>query len=115
MPSGGGTPLQLARDGGATARESPDGKFLYYAKSSTVPTTIWKVPAKAHFPFLFWRVRISVGVNDQPANIRHARIGEMRASQAPTVIILLSRFFRPSGRTSLAASSVTRGMPPKTW
>jgi dipeptidyl aminopeptidase/acylaminoacyl peptidase len=42
MPSAGGAPRQITRQGGFAALESPDGKFLYYAKSRTAPG-IWKV------------------------------------------------------------------------
>jgi Tol biopolymer transport system component len=41
MPSGGGEPLQVTRQGGGGAAfESRDGKFLYYVKSGQ----IWKIP-----------------------------------------------------------------------
>jgi Tol biopolymer transport system component len=40
MPSGGGAAVQVTRNGGGAAFESPDGKFVYYAKGSR----IWKVP-----------------------------------------------------------------------
>lgn len=33
MPAGGGEPVQLTRNGGWIGRESPDGKYLYYAPS----------------------------------------------------------------------------------
>jgi Tol biopolymer transport system component len=42
MPFEGGAARQITRKGGFAALESPDGKFLYYAKSRTAPG-IWKV------------------------------------------------------------------------
>ena len=44
MPSAGGAATQITRQGGLTATESPDGRFLYYAKRTLSPTTIWRVP-----------------------------------------------------------------------
>ena len=32
MRAAGGVPTQITRQGGLTATESPDGRFLYYAK-----------------------------------------------------------------------------------
>ena len=43
MPSTGGHAVQVTRHGGFAAFESPDGRFLYYAKGLTVPG-IWRVP-----------------------------------------------------------------------
>ncbi len=43
MPSAGGTATQITRQGGLTATESPDRRFLYYAKRTLSPTTIWRV------------------------------------------------------------------------
>src|SRR6266852_1622341 len=43
MPSTGGPPVQVTRSGGFAAFESPDGKFLYYAKGFNVPG-LWRVP-----------------------------------------------------------------------
>ena len=37
MPSTGGPAVQVTRQGGFAAFESPDGRFLYYAKGLTVP------------------------------------------------------------------------------
>jgi hypothetical protein len=45
MPAEGGSPaIQVTHGGGLAARESPDGRFLYYAKAPVVPTAIWRVP-----------------------------------------------------------------------
>jgi hypothetical protein len=44
MPAAEGVPTQITRQGGATATESPDGTFLYYAKGHLSPMTIWRVP-----------------------------------------------------------------------
>jgi Tol biopolymer transport system component/DNA-binding winged helix-turn-helix (wHTH) protein len=43
MPSTGGPAVQVTRHGGFAAFESPDGRFLYYAKGLTVPG-LWRVP-----------------------------------------------------------------------
>ena len=43
MPSSGEPAVQVTRNGGFAALESPDGKFLYYAKGLTVPG-LWRIP-----------------------------------------------------------------------
>jgi Tol biopolymer transport system component/DNA-binding winged helix-turn-helix (wHTH) protein len=43
MPSTGGPAVQVTRHGGYAAMESPDGKFLYYAKGLNVPG-LWRIP-----------------------------------------------------------------------
>jgi len=43
MPAAGGSPTQITRQGGIAAIESRDG-FLYYAKFSRSPSSIWRVP-----------------------------------------------------------------------
>jgi hypothetical protein len=43
MPSSSGPVLQVTRHGGFAPFESPDGKFLYYAKGQTRPG-LWRVP-----------------------------------------------------------------------
>ena len=35
--------MQVTRDGGFGPRESPDGKFLYYAKA-LADTSLWRIP-----------------------------------------------------------------------
>ena len=40
MSAAGGTAVRITQHGGQTATESPDGRFLYYAKM----TSIWRVP-----------------------------------------------------------------------
>lgn len=45
MPSTHGPAVQVTRHGGFAAFESPDGKFLYYAKGPTVPG-LWRVPTR---------------------------------------------------------------------
>ena len=42
MPSTGGRALQVTRHGGFAAFESPDGKFLYYAKREL--PGLWRIP-----------------------------------------------------------------------
>jgi Tol biopolymer transport system component/DNA-binding winged helix-turn-helix (wHTH) protein len=44
MPSEGGEPLQLTKQGGFRAFESADGKVIYYAKT-TSDSDIWRVPS----------------------------------------------------------------------
>ena len=43
MPSAGGSAVQVTRGGGYGGFESPDGRFLYYAKGATVPG-LWRIP-----------------------------------------------------------------------
>jgi Tol biopolymer transport system component len=43
MPAAGGLALQVTRGGGFDNVESPDGRFLYYAKERGVPG-IWRLP-----------------------------------------------------------------------
>ena len=45
MPAEGGQAVQMTKQGGHMALESPDGKTLYYAKSCDVPG-LWKVPVQ---------------------------------------------------------------------
>jgi len=45
MPSEGGPAVQVTQHGGIGAFESPDGKFLYYAKGLTVPG-LWRIPTE---------------------------------------------------------------------
>ena len=44
MPASGGAAIQITRHGGTTATESPDRRFLYYAKEGKFFTSIWRVP-----------------------------------------------------------------------
>jgi Tol biopolymer transport system component len=43
IPANGGEATQVTRDGGWAPLESPDGKFLYYAKALSA-TSLWKIP-----------------------------------------------------------------------
>jgi hypothetical protein len=43
MPAAGGPAAQVTHHGGFAAFESPDGRFLYYAKGLTVPG-LWRIP-----------------------------------------------------------------------
>jgi len=43
MPSDGVTTVQVTHQGGFAAFESPDGRFLYYAKGLGVPG-LWRIP-----------------------------------------------------------------------
>ena len=47
LPTGGGQELQVTRNGGFAARESLDGKWLYYLKGAYLDTTsLWRCPAE---------------------------------------------------------------------
>lgn len=43
IPAADGQAVQVTRQGGVESMESPDGKFLYYAKGQSVPG-IWRMP-----------------------------------------------------------------------
>ena len=45
MPSTGGPAVQVMHYGGYAAFESPDGKFLYYAKGPNV-SGLWRLPTR---------------------------------------------------------------------
>ncbi len=53
VPPEGGQAVQVTKKGGFAAFESPDGKFIYYAKGRDVPG-IWRVPREGgpEAPFL---------------------------------------------------------------
>jgi Tol biopolymer transport system component/DNA-binding winged helix-turn-helix (wHTH) protein len=44
MPAAGGEAVRVTPNGGMTPAESPDGRFLYYAKDAGSPTSIWRIP-----------------------------------------------------------------------
>ncbi len=44
MSAAGGAAVRITTQGGMTATESPDSRFLYYAKKTGSPTAIWRVP-----------------------------------------------------------------------
>ena len=45
MPAAGGTPVQVTHHGGGAPVESPDGRFLYYAKQNhDTETSLWRTP-----------------------------------------------------------------------
>ena len=45
LPANGGDAIQLTRNGGFGPRQSPDGKFLYYAKA-LFETSLWRIPVE---------------------------------------------------------------------
>ena len=45
VPAGGGAAVQVTRNGGFAAMESPDGKYLYYTKNRQV-SGVWKAPVE---------------------------------------------------------------------
>lgn len=47
IEAAGGAPKQITRHGGTTATESPDRRYLFYAKDySSSPSSIWRVPVE---------------------------------------------------------------------
>jgi hypothetical protein len=46
MPARGGAARQITKDGGYGGFESADAKHLYYAKSNSLPTSLWRVSAE---------------------------------------------------------------------
>jgi dipeptidyl aminopeptidase/acylaminoacyl peptidase len=46
VPVAGGPPVQVTRQGGHAALESPDGKIVYYAKNPMADPEIWQVPVE---------------------------------------------------------------------
>jgi Tol biopolymer transport system component len=47
VPAAGGPAIQITRNGGGYALESPDGKWIYYAKGDLLgSTTLWKMPVQ---------------------------------------------------------------------
>ena len=42
VPSNGGDPVQVTRNGGFVSLESPDGKWLYYTKTEAADSSLWK-------------------------------------------------------------------------
>jgi Tol biopolymer transport system component len=44
MPAGGGDAIRVTPNGGMTPVESPDGRFLFYAKDANSPTSIRRLP-----------------------------------------------------------------------
>jgi Tol biopolymer transport system component len=45
LPANGGDAIQVTRNGGFGPRQSPDGKFLYYAKA-LFATSLWRIPVE---------------------------------------------------------------------
>ncbi len=45
VPAAGGTPVQLTKQGGHAAWESPDGKTVYYAKNAAAEPEVWEMPS----------------------------------------------------------------------
>ena len=44
VSAAGGEPVRITREGGFHPAESPDGRFVYYAKELGSPTTLGKAP-----------------------------------------------------------------------
>jgi Tol biopolymer transport system component/DNA-binding winged helix-turn-helix (wHTH) protein len=63
IPAGGGAAVQVTKQGGDYAIESPDGKFVYYTRSETLPSgkaELWRVPAEGG-----GEIRIASGIAAQ--------------------------------------------------
>jgi len=59
MPAGGGDAVQVTKNGGQTAFESADGKWLYYTKEDP-SSSLWKMPVAGGVetpvgPAVYWR------------------------------------------------------------
>jgi Tol biopolymer transport system component len=60
VAAGGGETVQVTRNGGATAFESPDGQSIYYTKAVIMtPSALWKMPMSGGeeskvLPSVFW-------------------------------------------------------------
>ena len=46
VPAQGGLPVQVTHQGGHAALESFDGKYIYYAKTSTAEPEVWRTPVR---------------------------------------------------------------------
>jgi hypothetical protein len=46
VPAQGGSPVQVTHQGGHAALESFDGKYIYYAKTSTAEPEVWRIPVR---------------------------------------------------------------------
>jgi Tol biopolymer transport system component len=46
MPSKGGEAVQLTRNGGDEAQESPDRKMIYYSKGWPHDPSVWRIPVE---------------------------------------------------------------------
>ena len=44
MPAGGGEAIQITRNEGDVAKESADGKWLYYQKGWPARASVWRMP-----------------------------------------------------------------------
>jgi Tol biopolymer transport system component len=50
VPAEGGKPVQVTRQGGYLALESPDGTYLYYTLAPVAASTVWRMPAAGGEP-----------------------------------------------------------------
>jgi len=66
VPAGGGTPVQITRNGGLHAEESADGKWIYYSKNAETPSSIWRAPRDGGDEMLFLD-RLSYSTNFVPS------------------------------------------------
>jgi Tol biopolymer transport system component len=46
MPDQGGEPVQVTRNGGFNAFESPDGRYLYYGRSEQGRSFVYRMPVE---------------------------------------------------------------------
>jgi Tol biopolymer transport system component len=50
MPSRGGDPVQVTKNGGAACMETTDGKYLYYTQARAPIGNLWKMPVEGGEP-----------------------------------------------------------------
>jgi serine/threonine protein kinase len=77
-----GTPVQVTRKGGYAAVESPDGRFLYYAKDEKCLTSLWKTSVSGGeenqvLESMYW---LNFSVVDHGIYFTSARTQEMKFS-----------------------------------
>ena len=106
MPSEGGQALQVTKKGGFVSQESPDGKFLYFAKGRGA-AGVWRVPVGGgeEVPVLeqvragyerFWAVREKGIYFAYPGEPHHPAIG----------------FFNFSTRRIIPLANLEKDLPP---
>lgn len=57
IPGSGGEAVQLTRNGGYVALESPDGAYVYYTQTLSAPSALWRLPTSGGQP-----VKVLTGV-----------------------------------------------------
>ena len=101
IPAEGGAAVQVTRNGGTYAEESPDGKFFFYTKARGT-TPLWKVP-------------LSEGIVSGPESQVAGAIGYLSFAVRPEGV-----YFNPGGSIEFVpfaggAGGVTGGFSPTRW